>query len=68
MLFLDCLEICTRDYSPVCGNDGKTYGNPCLLEVEACKTRNNDLKVASQGECSGKSIKITLCPQKLSIT
>ena len=45
-----CNEICTADYTPVCGSDGKTYPNECGLEVEACKTGKN-LTVVKQGEC-----------------
>ena len=51
--FLDCPQQCALDYSPVCGNDGKTYSNKCALEVAACKTRNDGLAVASKGECAG---------------
>ncbi|MBU0577454.1 hypothetical protein KJ742_00215 [Patescibacteria group bacterium] len=38
-------EICTMDYTPVCGDDGVTYGNAC----GACASGNVDTYV--KGEC-----------------
>lgn len=51
--------MCTADYKPVCGCDGKIYGN-------ACVAARAGVSVSKTGECSPKmcgGIAGILCPQ-----
>ena len=45
-----CPQACPRIYRPVCGSDGKTYPNECVLKVNACVNEEN-ITVVHEGFC-----------------
>ncbi|KAG7389503.1 Basement membrane-specific heparan sulfate proteoglycan core protein [Phytophthora boehmeriae] len=41
--------MCERVYDPICGSDGITYANMCLLEYAAC--RHPGIRLFGEGKC-----------------
>ena len=46
-----CNHSCPAVFAPICGDDVKTYGNPCLLNVSRCVGQRN-VTIAYNGKCS----------------
>jgi len=46
----ECPSLCSFEYAPVCGSDGRTYNNKCHLLVEACN-KGSKLKIIHGGGC-----------------
>ena len=51
LAFCECNSDCGLDFSPVCGSDGATYKNKCLMEEAAC-LKEEPIVVVEQGPCS----------------
>merc|ERR1712046_388045 len=46
----ECPLMCNRMYAPVCGSNGVTYGNECMMTTDSCE-RDEDITKAHDGEC-----------------
>ncbi|CAL4063227.1 unnamed protein product [Meganyctiphanes norvegica] len=74
-----CPEACDKVESKVCGSNGVTYINECVLKVAACQQQQN-IAVASRGDCelckgiqchygarceAGQCVCPTFCPETI---
>jgi len=51
----DCPEFCLRMYDPVCGSDGVTYSNECMMKDASCE-EGAFIRVVSKGKCPEENI------------
>ena len=51
----DCPESCSIDFKFVCGSDGTTYVNRCIMQKMNCQ-EGTDIAVAHDGACAGDPV------------
>lgn len=54
-----CEHRCSGDQDPVCGTDGRTYLNKCMIRVEICRV---GIELSHLGPCNNISAHRENCP------
>ena len=48
-----CNYVCTKEYDPQCGTDGKTHSNQCVMRAAICES-DGKVVLAHSGKCGMK--------------
>ena len=57
-----CKLMCRLDTEPVCGSDGETYANECVMKSESCLSKKL-IEVQHKGRCS-MFLVVVLCTKR----